>query len=142
MKSCYLGVCRGDKEKIKRRLVAIPGVYRITDHGSHVKVNTTKPLPAVRGFRAIRTRDRSTHWDVKYWDFCMDAFRYATKKRHDRKALDVLLHYLVNLFGEGDREEEFYAMLAANRRWINRAWTDERAHGWEITALRKATLLP
>ncbi len=135
--SCYLGVCGpGLKQKIKRALLGVEGVYRITDHGGHIKINTTKPLPPVRGLRTILVKDRTTHWDAEYWDFAMSVFRRATTK-HQRpeKAFGVMVHYLCNLFGLP--EVEVLNMLAAQRVFIDATWTDERAHGWELKELAK-----
>lgn len=136
---CYLGVTKRP-QWTKRRLLKVAGVYRITDHGPHLKVNTTKPLPPIPGFRAILVRDRTTHFDATYWDFALAAFRHATRKRHAAsQAIGVVVHYLYNLFGIP--EAEHLDVLAANRRWINATMTDMDAHGWEIVALRKAKLL-
>lgn len=136
---CYLGVTRRP-QWTKRRLLAVLGVYRITDHGPHLKINTTKALPRIAGLRTILVRDRTTHFDARYWDFALDAFRHATKKRHtSTQAIGIVIHYLYNLFGLP--EAEHLDVLAANRHWINATMTDMEAHGWEIVALRKAGLL-
>jgi hypothetical protein len=139
MKSlCYLGTCdRGTQQAVKRALLRVPGVFRITDHGPHIKINTAKRLPAVRHLKAVQVPDKTTHWDVAYWDFAMAAFRRATTKRQaPHRVIGVMLHYLCNLFGVP--ESELLDMLAAERRYLERAVTDEEAHGWEMRALNKA----
>jgi hypothetical protein len=135
---CYLFDTRGSvggyHEKLKRDLLQRPGVYRITDHGTHLKVNTTKPLPA--HWEAVLVKDQTTHWDATYWDFALAAFRHSVKRGHDsKKAVGVLIHYLCNLYGFYTTEAELLELLAAGRRWTDKTVTDEAAHGWELKAL-------
>lgn len=129
---CYLGVCsRSEKQRIKRQLVLTPGVYRITDHGAHLKINTSKTLPPVRGLRVSQVVDETTHWDVRYWDFAVAAFKHASARGHDQYALRVMIHYLCNLFGVND-EAMFFARLAVKRARLDAKLTAKAAHGWEL----------
>lgn len=138
---CYLGICLRNKQDVKRALLNVPGVYRITDHGGHIKINTTKRLPTIRNLRTVLVRDRTKHFDARYWDFAMEAFRHAEKRKHGRQPLGIMIHYLCNLFGETTSEAAYLAMAAAQRAYIDATVSDEDAHGWElpyVQALRKA----
>jgi hypothetical protein len=131
---CFIAICVPPKSKqaTKATLALTPGVFRVTDHGAHIKVNATRRrLPAIAGMHALRVRDRTRHFDAAYWDFAMAAFRHATKKRHAKEqAMGVMFHYLANLFGIP--EPEWCEREAAGRRYLNAAYTDEEAHGWEF----------
>lgn len=132
---CYIGIT-DRMQWTKRRLLKCRGVYRITDHGTHLKVNTTRRLPRIAGFRAVLVRDRTTHFDPRYWDFAMAAFRRATSRRHGgEQAIGVMVHYLYNLFGLP--EAAHLDVLAAGRRYIDATVTDEQAHGWELPYVKK-----
>jgi hypothetical protein len=137
---CYLALCEppSAKQRLKATLAMLPQVYRVTDHGGHIKINATRPLPAIKGLHAIKVKDQTTHFDAVYWDFAMAAFKHATTKKHGAQALGVMAHYLINLFGVPEAEWHEYA--AASRRYLNAAVSDEEAHGWEfphIERLRK-----
>ena len=134
--SCYLGYCaQRDKPRVVKALLSNAAVVRVTDHGPHLKVITKRRLPKIRGFDPRLVLDKTTHWDVKYWDFAMAIARHITTKRqspHD--AIGVLNHYLCNVLGLP--EPELMDFLASGNRYIQKAYTDEQAHGWEIKALR------
>lgn len=141
---CYLGVCSPHTpvtiSRVKIALLRNPSVRRLTDHGTHLKVHTTKALPSIRGFRTILTKDHTTDWDSFYWEPAMVIARHVVKRRHPTSdALGVIVHYLALLLGVP--EAEFCDLTAARRRWLNATLSDEEAHGWELTALRKAQLL-
>jgi hypothetical protein len=135
---CYIACCaRRDVQRIKRRLALSPGVYRITDHGSHLKINTTKPLPSIRGLRSVKVTDQTTHWDAAYWDFAMAAFRRSARLRQNpARAIGVTIHYLANLFGIAD-EAGFFFEQARSRIELDARITDEQAHGWEFQYVAK-----
>jgi hypothetical protein len=137
---CYLAVAKRP-QAAKVALLRLPYVTRVTDHGTHLKIRSTKRLPAIGGVRGLKVRDRTTHQlDGTYWDFATAAFRHAVRHKHpSATALSVMVHYLYNLFGLP--EAEHLAVLAAHRQYLNRVVTDEQDHGWELTALRKAKLL-
>lgn len=136
---CYIGICRpANKATIKRLLAETPGVYRVTDHGSHLKVNSRKPLPSIVGFVVELVADQTTHFDAKYWDFAMAAYRHATRKEHEpRRALGVMIHYLNNLFLDGTPEGEYMVDAGLRRIQLDRTVTDEQAHGWELPVVRR-----
>jgi hypothetical protein len=131
---CYIGVCHSrSKARIKRELVCRPGVYRVTDHGGHIKINACSPLQPVKGLRTVLVKDETTHFDVRYWDFATDAFRHATKKgHHPRRALGIMIHYLNNLFLVGMEEGDYLITHGLKRIQLERSVTDEQAHGWEL----------
>lgn len=133
---CFIGICSPPrlKQSIKATLALAKGVYRVTDHGGHIKVNSAKPLPKIAGFHCLKVRDQTTHFDARYWDFTMDAFRYAVKKGHG-SALGIMVHYLINVFGVP--EVEFHEFAASSRRFLNASMTDEEAHGWEFPHIAK-----
>lgn len=137
MNICYLGTCSNkDKPRIFRQLAEWEAVVRITDHDEHIKVISTGPLPEIEGWNRIKVRDKTEHWDVKYWDFAMTIFRYMLKKHQNPViAIDVLVHYLCNL--SLMPESAYLNMLSANRRWIDLTVSDEEDHGWELEALKK-----
>lgn len=127
-----------DEVPLKRRLARCPGVYRITSHGGHLKVNSLLPLKLKR--EVVVVPDQTTHWDPKYWDFAMRAFRYAVRKGHDNnRALSVMIHYLCNLFvARRYGEAEYLAAAGLARARLEATMTEEEAHGWELAALRRA----
>lgn len=136
---CYLGICKGrSRQDIKRELVGVEGLLRITDHETHLKVISEEELPPIVGFATTCVEDKTGHWDVHYWDIAMEGFCYAVKKGHDRKALDVLVHYLCNLFGEP--EQEYYEYLAKKRRLIDANTAESDGQDWEREALKEAGL--
>ena len=141
MMNCYLGVCSRNRQEVKAELV-LRGAYRVTDHDTYLKVLHVVE-PSVDGFRCIKVEDKTKHWDETYWNFAMDAFRYAGSKGHDYKALDVTIHYLCNLFGVA--ETEYYSYLVEKRRFIDATFKDDdgtpSGYAWEIAELKKAGLI-
>lgn len=134
---CYLVRVRSaDKKRLMVVMAKNDNVLRVTDHGPHVKVVSRGPLTPLKGLTFTKVPDKTKHWDVMYWDFAMQVFRRAIKKRQKPDmAIGVLVHYLCNLMGQP--EELLLRKLAANRAYIDAAISDEEAHGWEMKALRK-----
>lgn len=133
---CYLGRYQNkDRDRIMRALMAAKFVITITDHGPHLKVITRRGAPPrVVGVSWRFVKDRTTHWDRKYWDFAMAVGRHATLNRRDKMtSLRVMIHYLFNLFGLP--EAEALELIAAERRYLIATVTDRQAHGWELDAL-------
>ncbi len=130
---CYIGICaKGQKNRVKRALARLDVVYRITDHGSHLKVKANGPLPTIRGFRTVLAPDKTKHWDEAYWDFAHAAFKRCTQRRQNPKmALAVMIHYCFNLLGTGS-ETRYLANMAKRRAKSARRITDKMAHGWEF----------
>ena len=142
MKVCYLRPVKSGENKrtIKRALLEIRGVTRITDHGGHLKVNGRDgvKIPELKRLGLIQTADKTKHWDAFYWDVAMDAFRHGTTHRQKpSNIVSVVAHYLCNLFDVP--EKQLFAMIAAKRDWIDATWTDRKAHGWELDVIAKAS---
>ena len=130
---CYIAICEPPKAKqrIKAALALQRGVVRVTDHGEHIKINTTRALRPVPGLLAAEVRDQTKHFDVRYWDFAMEAYRHSLRQKHTREQmLGVMFHYLANLLGVP--EPEWCERESAGRRYLNASVTDEEAHGWEL----------
>ena len=139
---CYLVPCRSEKQKrgLVRALLDLSNVLRVTDHGPHIKVISTKRIARLRGARFILVPDRTKHWDVRYWDFAMTIARHAQRRRQrPRDAFGVIVHYLCNLWGLA--EIETLAAIIAGRAHVEHTVTDEQAHGWELRHLRVAERL-
>lgn len=133
---CFIAIVNGSKRGAIQGLLRYERVLRVTDHGSHIKIVVRGALPKVCGVHAMAVRDRTTHWDVRYWDFATEIARHTwTKGQEPHRSIAVLLHYLANIFVLP--EAELLDMIAANRRFVGAAVTEEEAHGWELPYLQK-----
>lgn len=132
---CYLALC-GPKRKTISALLRDTNVLRVTDHDSHIKVVTRRPWKVPDGIVAERVKDQTTHWDVEYWAFAMMIARHTQSKRQDpAQAFKVMVHYLANLWVLP--EAEFCEWVAAGRRYLSAAVSDEEAHGWELPIVER-----
>jgi hypothetical protein len=128
--------------KLKKKLAFRRGVYRITDHVTHLKINSHVPLPGkVAGCTVVVAEDKTEHTDERYWDFAMDAMRYCMKSgMQAQQAAEIVVHYIANAMGLAQVEAEFFLQQAGGRALLDKVCHVEQlsGHGWEVDALIEA----